>query len=213
MVCFLSERKPITALSFSKRTCTDPATGMARSSVIIIGEGIRGELSFDQVRNGITYRSRQLCAFIFESMPGFISLSLAVASQAQEDAPTRIDGTVEGLTPGEHGIHIHTFGDFSQGLTSAGGIFNPFGKNHGAPDDEERQVGDLGNVEVDAAGKCTIHFEDRLVKLIGPHSVIGRSVIIKAGADDLGRGGHELSLVNGNSGARLAGGVIGISAS
>ena len=54
---------------------------MARSSCIIIGEGVRGELSFDQ---------------------------------AQEDAPTRIDGTIEGLTPGEHGIHIHTFGDFSQ---------------------------------------------------------------------------------------------------
>jgi Cu-Zn family superoxide dismutase len=55
--------------------------------------------------------------------------------------------------------------------------------------------------------------QDRLLKLIGPHSVIGRSVLIKAGADDLGRGGHELSLVNGNSGLRIAGGVIGISAS
>ena len=61
-------------------------------------------------------------------------------AQAQEDAPTCIDGTIEGLTPGVHAIHIHTFGDFTQGMTSAGGIFNPFGKNHGAPDDEERMV-------------------------------------------------------------------------
>lgn len=51
------------------------------------------------------------------------------------------------------------------------------------------------------------------MKLIGPHSVIGRSVLIKAGEDDLGRGGHELSLVSGNSGNRIAGGVIGIAAS
>jgi superoxide dismutase, Cu-Zn family len=50
------------------------------------------------------------------------------------------------------------------------------------------------------------------VKLIGPHSVIGRSLILKSGEDDLGRGGHDLSLSTGNCGARLAGGVIGISA-
>jgi len=134
-------------------------------------------------------------------------------SQAQEDAPTRIDGTIEGLTPGVHAIHIHTFGDLSQGMSSTGGIFNPFGKNHGAPDDEERMVGDLGNLEVDPQGRCTVHIEDRLVKLIGPHSIIGRSVVVKQGEDDLGRGGHELSLVNGNSGARLAAGCIGICSS
>ena len=75
------------------------------------------------------------------------------------------------------------------------------------------QVGDLGNLEVDPQGRCTVHIEDRLVKLIGPHSIIGRSVVVKQGEDDLGRGGHELSLVNGNSGARLAAGCIGICSS
>ncbi len=51
------------------------------------------------------------------------------------------------------------------------------------------------------------------MKLIGPHSVIGRSIVIKSGEDDYGRGGHELSLTTGNSGARIAGGIIGIAAS
>jgi Cu-Zn family superoxide dismutase len=46
---------------------------------------------------------------------------------------------------GKHGIHIHVFGDFTEGLVAAGGIFNPFGRNHGSPDDEERMVGDLGD--------------------------------------------------------------------
>ena len=45
---------------------------------------------------------------------------------------------------GRHGIRVHVFGDLSEGLVSAGGIFNPFSKNHGAPDDEDRMVGDLG---------------------------------------------------------------------
>jgi len=74
-------------------------------------------------------------------------------------------------------------------------------------------VGDLGNVTVDEQGNCNVEIEDRVVKLIGPHSVIGRSVVVKAGEDDLGRGGHELSMTTGNSGPRVASGVIGISPS
>lgn len=105
------------------------------------------------------------------------------------------------------------FGDLSLGLTSCGGIFNPFGKNHGGPSDDERMVGDLGNLSVDDAGKCKVHLEDRVVKLIGPHSIIGRSLVVKAGEDDLGRGGHDLSMTTGNSGPRVAGGVVGIAPS
>ena len=120
---------------------------------------------------------------------------------------------IKGLTPGKHGFHIHVFGDLSMGLTSCAGIFNPFGKNHGAPEDEERMVGDLGNIEVSDSGDCKVMVEDRVVKLIGPHSVIGRSVVLKAGEDDLGRGAHEMSMTTGNSGPRIAGGVIGIAPS
>ena len=87
---------------------------------------------------------------------------------------------------GKHGLHIHVFGDFTEGFVSAGGIFNPFGRNHGAPDDEERMVGDLGNIEADEDGIANVNHSDRQVKLIGPHSVIGRSIVIKATEDDLG---------------------------
>ena len=159
--------------------------------------------------HGHSTMARSMCVLTGEGgIGGVISLQ-----QALEEAPTVIDGTITGLTPGRHGFHIHVFGDFSKGMVSAGGIFNPFGKNHGAPEDEERMVGDLGNIEADDDGKCTVHIEDRLVKLIGPHSVIGRSLVLKAGEDDLGRGGHELSMTSGNSGPRIAGGVIGIAPS
>ncbi|KAH8092139.1 oxidoreductase [Aureococcus anophagefferens] len=123
-----------------------------------------------------------------------------------------IEGSITGLAPGQHGIHVHIFGDFSQGLTSAGGIFNPFGKNHGAPDADERMTGDLGNLEVKEDGSCAVYIEDHLVKLIGPHSIIGRSIVVFGGEDDLGRGGHELSLTTGNPGP-AAGGVVGIAPS
>ena len=90
--------------------------------------------------------------------------------------------------------------------------FDP-GKNHGSPDDEEHMAGDLGNVVVTEDGKCVVNIHGKDVKLIGPHSVIGRSIVVYSGEDDCGRGGHELSLSTGNSGNRVAAGVIGIAPS
>ena len=55
-----------------------------------------------------------------------------------------------------------------------------------------------------------MHITDLQVKLIGPQSVIGRSIAIMEGEDDLGRGGHEKSLVNGAAGNPIAYGVVGL---
>jgi len=76
-------------------------------------------------------------------------------------------------------------------------------------------VGDLGNVVVDEKGNCQVEITDerKMVQLIGPHSVIGRSMVLYAGEDDQGRGGHENSLTTGNAGPRIAAGVIGLAAS
>ena len=74
-------------------------------------------------------------------------------------------------------------------------------------------VGDLGNIDANDEGVAIVNFEDKMVKLIGPHSIIGRSLVITSGEDDLGRGGHELSLSNGNSGSHVAGAVVGITSS
>lgn len=79
-----------------------------------------------------------------------------------------------------------------------------------APDDEERHVGDLGNVDVPSSGEVSISITDHLISLVGQHSIIGRAVVVHENEDDLGKGGHELSKTTGNAGGRLACGVIGI---
>ncbi|KAF6006648.1 Superoxide dismutase [Cu-Zn] [Brettanomyces bruxellensis] len=133
--------------------------------------------------------------------------------QTSESEPTTINYNIEGNDPNAlRGFHIHTFGDNTNGCTSAGPHFNPFGKTHGAPTDENRHVGDLGNIKTDANGVAKGTIKDKLVKLIGANSIIGRTVVVHAGTDDLGKGGDAGSLQTGNAGGRPACGVIGLSA-
>ena len=50
---------------------------------------------------------------------------------------------------------------------------NPFSKQHGAPSDSERHVGDLGNYKTDSEGNAKGTITDHQVKLIGQESVLG----------------------------------------
>ena len=50
---------------------------------------------------------------------------------------------------------------------------NPFGKQHGAPGDSERHVGDLGNLKTDGQGNAKGSHTDDHIKLIGEQSVLG----------------------------------------
>ena len=95
------------------------------------------------------------------------------------------------LSPGEHGFHIHEAGDLSDDCKGAGGHFNPFGKNHGAPGAEERHVGDLGNVVASEELITFVRIEDHMVKLSGDNSVLNRAIVVHEGVDDLGLGGEE----------------------
>jgi len=120
--------------------------------------------------------------------------------------PTLIVGKITGLEPGEHGFHIHEFGDLSQGCESAGGHYDPDGVDHG--DLEEGHVGDLGNITADEDGVANISIVAKRVDLTGERSVIGRAVVVHSDQDDLGQGGDSESLKTGNAGDRLACGVI-----
>ncbi len=128
-----------------------------------------------------------------------------IVTFTKTDGGIKIVANLEGLTPGKHGFHIHEFGDCSRlDGKSAGGHFNPDGKKHGAPDSEERHVGDLGNLLANEEGKAYYEMIDSYISFSGPHSIIGRAIIVHAGEDDL------TSQPTGAAGARVACGVIGL---
>eukprot|EP00352_Strombidinopsis_acuminata_P000079 CAMPEP_0176340130 /NCGR_PEP_ID=MMETSP0126-20121128/1324_1 /TAXON_ID=141414 ORGANISM="Strombidinopsis acuminatum, Strain SPMC142" /NCGR_SAMPLE_ID=MMETSP0126 /ASSEMBLY_ACC=CAM_ASM_000229 /LENGTH=183 /DNA_ID=CAMNT_0017684147 /DNA_START=88 /DNA_END=639 /DNA_ORIENTATION=- len=129
-----------------------------------------------------------------------------------EGQKCRIVAEFTGLTEGKHGFHIHQFGNLIEGCKTAGPHYNPHGVVHGGPVTEVRHVGDLGNVEAGADGVAKLDFEDHMVMIYGEQTVIGRSCVCHAKEDDLGQGGDEESTKTGNAGARVACGVIGLSA-
>lgn len=105
-----------------------------------------------------------------------------------------------GLTPGQHGIHIHTTGACSPDFSAAGGHFNPTGATHGS------HAGDLGNLHANPAGHAQlVMFTSQFMLSAGQTSLFdadGSAVVIHAGPDDL------VTDPAGNSGARVACGVI-----
>lgn len=117
----------------------------------------------------------------------------------------RIVGEVRGLTPGEHGFHVHEFGDLSdlREGKSAGGHFAPGGHDHGAREHGERHAGDLGNIVAGDDGVAKVDIRDGVIALGGKHSIVGRALVVHAERDDYGQ-------PTGNAGARVAVGVIGI---
>lgn len=128
-----------------------------------------------------------------------------IVTFTEEATGMKIVADVEGLTPGKHGFHIHELGDISApDASSAGGHFNPEGKKHGAPDDFERHVGDLGNLEAGEDGKAHYERVDVHLTFVGSHNILGRAVIVHANEDDF------TTQPTGNAGPRVACGVIGV---
>ncbi|XP_057583910.1 extracellular superoxide dismutase [Cu-Zn] [Hippopotamus amphibius kiboko] len=115
----------------------------------------------------------------------------------------RLDGFPAEPNGTSRAIHVHQFGDLGQGCDSAGPHYNPLAVPH------PQHPGDFGNFAV-RDGRIWKYRAGLAASLYGPHSIAGRAVVVHAGEDDLGRGGNQASLENGNAGRRLACCVVGL---
>jgi Cu-Zn family superoxide dismutase len=138
--------------------------------------------------------------------PSVPLVNSAGASAGAVQAEHRATGTylriaVQGLAPGEHGLHLHTVGrcegpDFK----SAGAHWNPAGKQHGHLNPQGAHAGDLPNLTVSSNGRGALNF------LVASHALAdadGTSLVIHAKPDDY------KTDPSGNSGDRVACAVVG----
>jgi superoxide dismutase, Cu-Zn family len=120
------------------------------------------------------------------------------------DQEVRVMVDLRGLPANsEHGFHIHEKGDLTApDFTSAGPHYNPGGGKHGGLHTDTRHAGDLGNIKSDAQGRVKTELTAHGVSVDGENSIVGRSILVHAKADDL------KTDPSGESGDRIAGGRI-----
>ena len=128
----------------------------------------------------------------------------AVLEQRGDDV--RITANLTGIPPGTHAFHIHTVGKCDPPFESAGGHFNPTGKQHGKDNPQGAHAGDLPNIEVPANGGVKVEATAKGVSLgaatNGLLDADGSALVIHEGADDY------KSDPAGNAGKRIACGVV-----
>ena len=120
-----------------------------------------------------------------------------------------VSGDIGGLAAGSsHGFHIHETGDCSAAdASSAGGHFNPTASPHGKAEAGAHHAGDIDNIVADAGGIAHVNVHVMGVSLGGgaANDIVGRAFVVHAAADDYA------TQPSGNSGARIACGVISAS--
>jgi superoxide dismutase, Cu-Zn family len=149
-------------------------------------------------------------------------VSAAIANLSATYSDTTVNGTVRFATESDGevkmfldltipakanqtvAVHIHEHGDCGDTAHHAGGHWNPTNAQHGKWGSNAFHAGDIGNVQLDAAGKGTMTLETSLWSIGGDaqKNILDKTIIVHGGTDDY------TSQPSGNSGTRIACGVI-----
>jgi Cu-Zn family superoxide dismutase len=133
--------------------------------------------------------------------------AVGTATFSPVDQGVAVQIVVKKLPPGSHGFHVHEAGKCdAPEFKSAGGHFNPAGKQHGLQNPRGHHAGDMPNLSVGQDGTGTgVFVIDGATLGDGTSSLFhegGTALVIHAGADDM------KTDPAGSSGARIACGVI-----
>jgi Cu-Zn family superoxide dismutase len=142
---------------------------------------------------------------------GVVTFTQAPADKNSPVTEVHVVANIQGLPPGEHGMHIHEVGSCASitgPFSGAGGHFDPGPNGNSSPDGNHPfHMGDLPNLEVNDSGAGHLEYTTSRITLSpGPLSVFdanGSAVIIHVNKDLGGPGPAGAA-----GGGRLACGVI-----
>jgi len=138
--------------------------------------------------------------------PGGRMVARATLEQAGDAVRVRVEAV--GLAPGSYGAHLHTTGRCdAPAFASAGPHWNPTMRQHGKDNPQGAHMGDLPNLMVGTDRRGTFEYTVPGASLSGSANALldldGAALVIHGQADDY------RTDPSGNSGARIACGVVG----
>ena len=132
-------------------------------------------------------------------------LAQATAEAAGDAVRVRIEAS--GLAQGAYGAHVHAVGRCdAPGFTTAGPHWNPTGQQHGKDNPQGMHRGDLPNLMVGTDGRGSFEYTIPGASLSGDDAMLdgdGAAIVVHQSPDDY------RTDPSGNSGARIACGVLG----
>ena len=117
------------------------------------------------------------------------------------DGGARFTPNLTGLSPGEHGFHVHTSPDCGDAGKNAGGHYDPDNTGRHEGPNGNGHLGDLPRLAVDAAGAASVAVVAPRVRV---SDLDGRALIVHAGGDNY----SDEPAALGGGGARVACGVV-----
>lgn len=125
------------------------------------------------------------------------------ATATADEGGVLIALNVQGLPPGEHGVHVHMTGSCEPpGFESAGSHWNPASSQHGLENPAGPHAGDMPNLVVGEDGLGSLRYTLQGAALDGLLDADGSAFVVHAMPDD------QITDPSGNSGDRIACGVF-----
>lgn len=157
----------------------------------------------EEIRTGLSLKGGRAATASLVTATG---LPAGRATVTEVAGGLRVTLEARGLTPGNHGAHLHTVGrcdppDFA----SAGPHWNPAATKHGSMNPQGPHAGDLPNLVVGPDGRGVVGVTLAGATLDALLDADGGAMVVHAAPDDL------MTDPSGNSGGRIACGVLSLS--
>jgi len=182
--------------------CVNISSSAGRLAHGVIGvQNVSGAGLVNQASNGAANVTNAIA--VLKPISGTQTAGTVWLSQPDPNGPTTVYAQITGIV-GNHGFHIHQFGDLSS-LTgiNTGSHWNPDSFTHGIPNYTPRHAGDLGIIYYYNNTVAYYQYTNNYLTLNGPQSVIGRAIHVHNATDDC-------TNPVGGAGARIAQGAVGI---